>query len=360
LYICRPAPATVVNHIIFMESAHKHIRTIDTLRGIAALTVCVYHFTGKVLPSARIPALAAAFDWGGAGVMIFFVISGFIIPYVLFTSHYQLRDFGSFIGKRFVRICPPSYIVVALIILQWWLYEQVVHIPHPYLATLTPQQVFYNLTYTAPFFKSPWINNVFWTLSIEFQYYLFIALLFPLAFRNVYNFLGMCLLVSVLYYLPVHPTEFFFKWGVLFMMGGATAMYFIKRITLPILLAFLAGLSMIGYLQTGFTATAFALCTALVIPFVQIDSTLGAFLGRISYSLYLLHVLCAPLLEKVLLKIIPTGSLAGKIMMQLLCLLLTIFIAYLFYRFVEKPFIMLANKWFGKKKAARVIAVPAE
>ncbi len=332
-----------------MKSGHRHISTLDTLRGLAALTVCLYHFTGKVIPSARIPALAAAFDWGGAGVMVFFVISGFIIPYVLHTSQYRLRDFGQFIGKRLIRICPPSWIVVLLIILQWWLYRAIYHTPHPYLAALSPQQIFYNLIYTAPFFKSPWINNVFWTLSIEFQYYLLMALCFPLMFRNSWTFCFGCIAVAVLYYLPVHPAEFFFKWGVLFMMGGATMLYFIRRIPLNLFLAILAALSVAGYFQAGLVATSFSLGTALIIAFIQIRNRAGAFLGKISYSLYLLHVICAPIFEKLLLTIIPVGNVFGKALILSFCLLLTLFISWLFYVIVERCFIRLAGRWAVKE-----------
>jgi peptidoglycan/LPS O-acetylase OafA/YrhL len=49
-------------------------------------------------------------------VEIFFVISGFILPYSLWKGGYVRRDYGKFILKRVVRLDPPYFgaIILAL------------------------------------------------------------------------------------------------------------------------------------------------------------------------------------------------------------------------------------------------------
>ena len=71
---------------------HKHIPVFDHLRGMAALAVCLFHFTcGNpefLSPSDPIRGVGS-FGW--LGVEAFFVISGFVIPYSLYLRSYRLR-----------------------------------------------------------------------------------------------------------------------------------------------------------------------------------------------------------------------------------------------------------------------------
>ncbi len=336
-----------------MKAGHKHLSTLDSLRGFAALSVCLFHYSGKVLPKVHVPALETAFGWGWAGVEVFFVISGFIIPYVLIVGDYRIKDFGSFIGKRFVRICPPSYIVILLTLGQWWLFDHVLNAKGTYLANLSFPQVVSNFLYIAPFLKYDWINGVFWTLSVEFQYYILLGLVFRGAFRNVTGFTVFAALVAALYYLPVPQEAFFFKYGALFMMGGIASMYYTQRASLTAFLVLTGLLSLISYFQTGAISTGFGLATTLIIVFVHFRNAIGAFLGKISYSLYLIHIVAAPVFEVGFVKLLAPASFAGKALVQILCVLMSVLCAYLYYLFVERYFIRLANRLFAKKSAAQ-------
>lgn len=56
-------------------------QVVDALRAVAALWVCLYHFTGGVGIGA----------FGYLGVTVFFVISGFIVPYSMLQGGYALE-----------------------------------------------------------------------------------------------------------------------------------------------------------------------------------------------------------------------------------------------------------------------------
>ena len=58
----------------------KKILSIQYLRGLAALAVVLCHYGSNLTPY---PKLSEAFNFGQAGVHVFFLISGFIIVYSL-------------------------------------------------------------------------------------------------------------------------------------------------------------------------------------------------------------------------------------------------------------------------------------
>ena len=87
----------------------QEIYSITMLRGIACLGVCIMHFSGTI-DSKNLHEIT---KYGGYGVPIFFAISGFILPYSLDRSSYQIRDFFPFILKRIIRL-EPSYIISIL------------------------------------------------------------------------------------------------------------------------------------------------------------------------------------------------------------------------------------------------------
>ncbi len=76
------------------EPKSGNIQSIQLLRGIAAFMVLLNHGYGvKALPDS---AFKYSFLYGSTGVNIFFIISGFIIPYSMFINNYKLSDFKDF------------------------------------------------------------------------------------------------------------------------------------------------------------------------------------------------------------------------------------------------------------------------
>lgn len=92
------------------------------MRGVAAVMVMWFHFT-FALPDG---VLRASGLYGYLGVEVFFVISGFIIPYSMDRPYRFAKDGLAFIGRRILRLEPPYLMSVLLILCV------------PYIACFTP------------------------------------------------------------------------------------------------------------------------------------------------------------------------------------------------------------------------------
>jgi peptidoglycan/LPS O-acetylase OafA/YrhL len=96
---------------------------IEAVRGVAALLVVLFH-AGRLLSGPKdygsLP-LGGVFDFGRAGVDVFFVLSGFIISFihardVTSDAGPRRRRLATFARKRLLRIY-PSYWICSLILL---------------------------------------------------------------------------------------------------------------------------------------------------------------------------------------------------------------------------------------------------
>ena len=162
------------------------LRSIDALRGIAALGVVLYHAidqSEKVLPTnlLRYPMRLIQFgsSFGYVGVFLFFVISGFCIHLQWCRSRSVKQEptvaFGKFWRRRIRRLYPPYLITLVLFLLltaltvgisetRFFVYDLLMHVLM--LHNLDPKTCYS-------------INGVFWTLAIEEQLYLaYFVLLF--------------------------------------------------------------------------------------------------------------------------------------------------------------------------------------
>src|SRR5882724_7218383 len=202
-------------------SGQSRIYTIDSLRGIASLAVCWFHLTNG--NSAFLPdgLLKSSGRYGWLGVEMFFVISGFVIPYSLHKACYELKSFGTFVAKRIIRLDPP-YLASIVIILALGFVSP--HLPgfkgEPF--SVSPVMVLLHLGYLNVFFGYEWLNPVFWTLAIELQYYLLIGSIYPLissdkAYKRfiVFAVLGAAAMVF-------KSEAFLPHWLFLFLMGIVT------------------------------------------------------------------------------------------------------------------------------------------
>src|SRR5260370_8240235 len=161
-----------------MTADSKRIDSLDVLRGLAALAVCWKHLTDSfVLP--RSLQLSGTYGW--LGVEIFFVISGFVIPYTLYKSGYQVGQYFTFVWKRIVRLEPPYLLSIFFVLIVGHLAARAPgYQGAPYHPSTT--QILLHLGYLNQFAHYDWLNSVYCTLAIAFQYYLALLLLFPFFF----------------------------------------------------------------------------------------------------------------------------------------------------------------------------------
>ena len=90
---------------------------LDVFRAVAALAVCLHHFNRESLTGGT--WFSEITKYGNYGVDIFFVISGYVIPFALLRRNFQLSQIGIFLQGRFLRLY-PAYALAAILTLGLW------------------------------------------------------------------------------------------------------------------------------------------------------------------------------------------------------------------------------------------------
>lgn len=336
---------------MIIEKEQGYLHTIDLLRGIAALVVCYYHFTNNTGHYGHYGHYLGDNNWlrtsgnyGWLGVEMFFVISGFVIPYSMYKSNYKPSNIISFIQKRWIRIEPPYIITIFLILLNWkfngWLWS--------YPVDINWKQVLSHFFYLPQFLGYGWINEIFWTLAIEFQFYLFMALFF---FGFNHQKMAVRLISCAAFMLPFYfstDNRLLTSYASLFLMGMAAFWLKTSRINTGIYLLLTAIFASFAYFQfpdANISIPMVAVITSLAISFTNLKTAFGTFFGRISYSLYLTHGLVGGnfLFFSMYLTIVKDHEPVRNLLI-FLALILSVGFAFLFYKMIEKPSQNLSKK----------------
>ena len=285
-------------------------RELDGLRGIAALAVVFSHFGGTHNFHYRDdPPAFHDFVWGGTGVQLFFMISGFVI---LMTARRASRP-SDFVISRAARLYPPYWLSLAFAVVILAL----VQVPG---YSLSPGQIIVNLTMVQRWLLVDDVVDVYWTLAVEMQFYALVLTLLILSRCRLSDRLVLwaCLGWSVLSWTVVAVTS---QAAAPRPAGDPTWVKLANNITVaeyaPM---FVLGMVVFLARETGRhrKAVAAAFASAVVSPFVLRDMTLGfwvlaaatlftvaalrrktwllttppfQFYGKISYSLYIVHVI---------------------------------------------------------------------
>lgn len=142
---------------------------LDALRGIAVLSVMLYHYTFaydfhyKLLSPNKF-----YLAHGNLAVPLFFVISGFVI----FLTLERSKTKTDFVVSRFSRLYPTYWSSMFVTILV------VTLLPVPTLGNYTLKEIGINLTMFQGFTKVRLIDQVYWTLKMELTFYIIMYILF--------------------------------------------------------------------------------------------------------------------------------------------------------------------------------------
>lgn len=183
-----------------------HLRVLTGLRGWAAIWVFMYHAWAYakhpplVITLFGIPVdLTPIFSMGGVGVTIFFVLSGFLLslPFAEWQAGLRGRPgIGNYLSRRVLRVFPAYYMQLVLLILiaSWSSGQLVIH------DLATAFRYLFMLFMPPPIGMVPAINGVWWTLPIEFTFYLVLPFLaFMLRPKRALLLLLGCLVVMYLW-----------------------------------------------------------------------------------------------------------------------------------------------------------------
>ncbi|WP_407122830.1 acyltransferase family protein [Bradyrhizobium sp. STM 3561] len=353
----------------------ERVASLDFLRGSAAFAVAVPHFYMHFYPDSTFGETISIL-----GVEVFFVLSGFVLAPQIFEfciSKPSLRNYGIFLVRRWMRTVPPYLIALILFsVSTHQLFSADFFRYLLYLQNLTGQHNAHDYF------------SIAWSLSVEEWFYLsfpavclFIAYVVPGKLRPA-------LIAASIYILAVCAARMLWadnsQWGsavrrvVVFRVDAiawgfllAIAMPSLRKVRLPLVLflcvsaaSFAVWLTSLAAkepsfaMETAFPFYAPALGAAAILFAFKLEaafrnptlSRIGVFLGRISYSTYLFHLL-------VLSAIVPLSNRLPMSILLMAYLVVTAGIAALMYQAVEAP-ILAARPRFRDKERALSLSRP--
>lgn len=341
------------------QSPRSYIDSIQIMRGLAALLVVLQHNLHRYPGTLFTDYFGFLGDLGNTGgglgeigVSAFFVISGMVLPLSL-GSQYRWSHFPKFLMRRAIRIEPTYLASVFIASILVFAMSSLAPNGTPWLPSL--KQLALHALYLIPFSNEVWIQPVYWTLAVEFQFYLCIGLIFPViilasckAGRTATAFLcamfGLLVLIS-----HQIPEVRLFQYATCFAIGILLAGRRIFSIPLQTTIILCVLLEVLGYWSglTFWEILGSALAAAIALSCTGSISKSERFLkpfwilGTISYSLYVMHQVIACAGESIARMIQRTvhGTI-GLILTNLVpvaSLIAAFVAAYLLYKFVENP-----------------------
>lgn len=362
---------------------------IDALRGVAALAVVLlhlYHYNLVRMTGYRFPEpLHTILDNGQVGVYVFFVISGFVIAQSIHGETVTPRFAGRFALRRAVRLDLPYWATIAAMVTLTLVSNNLQHERSLPVPSVTSVAV--HLVYAQQFLGYPHIVGVFWTLCYEVQFYLTLILvtgMFQRLARNVQRpaWLRSRWLVALPLWgiglvcatgrLNLTEALFLYCWPFFFL--GVAVNWAHNRLMRPGglvgLVLTLAGTLYFVEFNHHFEppAVGAAIATALAIYFVSrsgrlVTLTLGSvlqYLGRISYSLYLVHMLFGTPSLRLGIRVL--GKRAGfveSVGLILIALTISVIAAHVMYVLVERPATRLSRRLFARVRRPESAAAVA-
>ena len=354
---------------------HKFI-SIQYLRGLAAILVLASH-------ALLYPLLEHDLGYGRLGwlgVILFFVISGFIMVVVTGEGRFSA---GDFLRRRFIRIVPMYWgftlVAAALALAAPQLFKTTVYDTGQLLLSL----------FFVPFYNpvSGGIHPLYklgWTLNYEVFFYVCFALLAFLGARARVIWLTAAFVVLALLGIMFRPQPAIPQFYTSFMplafcagawLGLATLNGQIGTLSRAGIWAALA-LALVGLVE-GFAVdraglvedgAAFvglvAFASVLVLLAVRLERSLPRFalleeVGDASYSIYLVHIYEVAILAGLAFALLNPADLWADYAVAAVSIAGGTVAGLLIYRLVERPVLRLFNTLFGRSRRAKA-AVPAE
>ncbi|EOW1911071.1 acyltransferase family protein [Yersinia enterocolitica] len=346
------------------EVAHK-LNSIQFCRAIAFLMVLMLH---------RTPTwdLFYIFQHGNYGVLLFFIISGFIITFLNLNG--KIDSTRIFLIKRFARIFPIYWITTLLcIIVAYYNYRTGFDGWSP-LADFT--KIGWMQTFTLLPLQDGWLVNVVaWSLIYEIWYYIifsiFIYILRDKFILGVLGYAYVVLAIQLLFPKITHSDFLAINWSIIFstlnwffIMGACIAYILFDKIRKYKLLCYFTLLScflfqvLLGYKNqyaakgeqiTELVLLASSLTLIIGCLYLEINKNFKfprtiVFIGNISYTLYLFHYVWVEIVRGVFSEFIP-GLYKDSITEKTAYYISLFIISFIIYKYIEIP----SNKFLRKK-----------
>jgi peptidoglycan/LPS O-acetylase OafA/YrhL len=345
----------------------QRIGSIDGWRMIAALGVLYTHsWTALKNPPLNIGHinLMQFLNLWGSGVQMFFVISGFCFYLVLSRwPAYNLRTAAAFWKKRWLRIAPAFYVACTCYAFTHY----------SLFSGTIAYRLFFNYLFLQNVVPNVGILYIFWSLSVEWQFYLLLPLIFLLIRRlGVVGVVALILTIQVIidlfhykgmlmpgdeWYYTIFCNFGHFAWGILLawlytnrwgiaffskpmsILAGFTLAYTGKLLFFSAFLAKMGGFGFVFQtlgpliMTMGFACMIFSCLESKTLSTIWGNKYFSA-LGRVSYSFYLWHAFILEIVFEHFKNIIPwTGP--GVFLLMLIVLIILIPVSFISYRLFE-------------------------
>jgi peptidoglycan/LPS O-acetylase OafA/YrhL len=290
----------------------KRFHALDSFRGLCALAIVVYHLhaVGSITE-------LGFFTSADLFVEFFFILSGFVITHA-YGSKSPL-DFKAFVVSRTFRLAPLHIVLLAAFVFfeclkllaaqKGFNFNQ-----EPFTGLYSPSQILPNLLLVqawTPMTENLSFNNPSWSISIEYYTYLIFAAvsLFCFSKRRVVWF-GISLVAAVMLYTRAGGfTALAYKGLACFFAGALAYSLFevLRKVIRPsVYVASVFELLMLALivvtLSSDWTDKAVMACTLFFLTVIIFSFDAGfisgllrgkafSFCGRLSYSIYLTHLI---------------------------------------------------------------------
>lgn len=332
-------------------------RELDGLRGLAVLVVLAGHYVTSV--EVFYPSLAPSpvpIEDGRFGVQLFFLISGYVI---LLTATRSQRP-SDFVIARVSRLYPAYWVALVVSLL-------VIALSPPGPFSYPPSEALINVTMLQRFLLVDDIDPVYWTLAIELSFYFaMIALLIAVRGRLTdavvrrFSLGWVALAVVVGMWFHDRPVDFVTKvalnvtnaeYAPLFCAG---MMFYLSRRDgrlEPLSIVFSGGAALVAALlhspREGLAIAIVCLFFAAIV--VRPETRWLASgplnqLGRISYSMYLLHTIPGFTL------IVYGTPLIGRVPATVLAVIVVTVLALISQRYVETDVSRAFRRWLTRTR----------
>lgn len=388
-----------------MSSNRVYFPNLNGIRFLAALVVIIHHVEmGKYWfgqPNIYHNSFVGGV-FGQLGIILFFVLSGFLITYLLLEEHRRTQTIAikDFYKRRILRIWPVYYLIV---ILSLFVFPKIgfmdipgftEHIDQDFWIKASAYLTFLpNVAYDA-YEHIPYATQT-WSVGVEEQFYLLWPVLMLFAIKRnkimpvLLGTIGIYLAVKIAVIIPYAQDMSNLKAEKLWLfvdhfsidcmaIGGIAAyvlfnkkekilnILFNKYLQVAMYIV-LAIVTVKGLVLPWFNQEWYALIFAVLIlnlaankkSIVNLEYKPLNYLGKISYGLYMYHNIVLIIVLKLIMMYnwIDLGTIAGSITYQLVSIGITVIVSAISYEYFEKWF-LAAKSRFAKVQSGDEVALP--
>lgn len=375
-----------------MSNVRVYFPNLNSIRFVAALAVMIHHIELTKYWFGQPNIYTSSFVggvFGQLGIILFFVLSGFLITYLLLAEQ-QATDtisIKNFYIRRILRIWPVYYLIVflGLFIIPHIKemavpgYTEAIH-DHFLSKTLMFLSFIPDVAY-AMYKHVPYAEQA-WSVGVEEQFYVIWPLLIAMVVRKkktlsmligVIGFYTAIKIISILlnnkYETNVAINEFYQFWqnfciDCMAIGGiGAYLLFYKKEKVLNLLYnkylqialyVIVFGITIKGFTIPYFTYQLYALIFVVLIlnlasnpkSVINLEYKWLNYLGKISYGLYMYHnIVLAACLKFLIHEGITLKTVWGNVLYYAVAITMTVIIASLSYEYFEKWFIKTKIKY---------------